>query len=270
MSPSVRFPLLRFRASLPLLSTHTATHCTCKCTCHRYTTQSASNSNGSANVHNSTTTDTTTSTTKLKIQKSSYNWTRFIPSPLKRMTGTGRKKNEHGQPDQHDEMHDQNNSVDDDSNTSSIEIDSSGLYKRHHTHLSDADRQQYKEAATPLTDELRHRIRVRGPMSIAEYMNECLTHPLHGYYSTKENILPSPSSSPSSSSSSSVRGDFITSPEISQVYGELLCIWYIAVWMQLGQPGRIQFIELGPVSIYATLHYIGDQHELLMICAFAV
>lgn len=129
----------------------------------------------------------------------------------------------------------------------SIQIDASGLYKTHHTHLTDAEREQYKEQPTPLTEALRQRIQVRGPMTIAQYMGECLTHPLYGYYSRKEHILPSPSAS-STATANSMRGDFITSPEVSQVYGELLCLWFILVWTQLGEPPRIQFIELGPVS----------------------
>lgn len=46
-------------------------------------------------------------------------------------------------------------------------------------------------------------------MSVAAYMRLCLTHPTHGYYTNPLNPV------------FGSRGDFITSPEISQVFGEV-------------------------------------------------
>ena len=61
---------------------------------------------------------------------------------------------------------------------------------------------------TKLEKLIKNRIQETGPISIAAYMSECLLHPELGYY-TQKNFLGS-------------RGDFITSPEISQMFGEIL------------------------------------------------
>ncbi len=84
----------------------------------------------------------------------------------------------------------------------------------------------------PLEAEIRRLIAIAGPMPIAHYMAACLTHPVHGYYMTRDPIGAS--------------GDFITAPEISQMFGELLGLWAAAVWRQMGSPKNIQLIELGP------------------------
>ena len=61
---------------------------------------------------------------------------------------------------------------------------------------------------TPLARILTARIAADGPMSLADYMAECLLHPRHGYYATRDPL--------------GVAGDFTTAPEISQMFGELL------------------------------------------------
>lgn len=85
--------------------------------------------------------------------------------------------------------------------------------------------------ATPLVGEFRQRILMRGPISVAEYMNVCLTHPLHGYYPTRDALGKS--------------GDFVTSPEISQTFGEMIGIWFVDTWHKLHKPKRIQLAEVG-------------------------
>ncbi|KAH7341536.1 S-adenosyl-L-methionine-dependent methyltransferase [Rhizoctonia solani] len=63
-------------------------------------------------------------------------------------------------------------------------------------------------------------------------MQMCLSHPIEGYYMKGEPI--------------GARGDFITSPEISQVFGELVGIWLVSQWLEHGQNRPIQIVELGP------------------------
>jgi NADH dehydrogenase [ubiquinone] 1 alpha subcomplex assembly factor 7 len=85
---------------------------------------------------------------------------------------------------------------------------------------------------TPLALKLKDRIRRGGPISVAEYMQACLQDPEHGYYVRQPAI--------------GRDGDFITAPEISQVFGELLGLWAAVVWQQMGSPPRLNLIELGP------------------------
>jgi NADH dehydrogenase [ubiquinone] 1 alpha subcomplex assembly factor 7 len=85
---------------------------------------------------------------------------------------------------------------------------------------------------SPLETEIRRLIRIAGPMPIAEYMRLCLTHPQHGYYIKHDPI--------------GAGGDFITAPEISQMFGELIGVWLATVWQQLGAPENVRVIELGP------------------------
>jgi NADH dehydrogenase [ubiquinone] 1 alpha subcomplex assembly factor 7 len=85
---------------------------------------------------------------------------------------------------------------------------------------------------SPLETEIRRLIRIAGPMPIAEYMRLCLTHPQHGYYIKHDPI--------------GAGGDFITAPEISQMFGELIGVWLATVWQQMGAPENIRLIELGP------------------------
>ena len=63
-------------------------------------------------------------------------------------------------------------------------------------------------------------------------MSLCLGHPELGYYRTRDPL--------------GQRGDFITAPEISQMFGELIGIWMASVWDQLGRPAKVRLVELGP------------------------
>lgn len=84
-----------------------------------------------------------------------------------------------------------------------------------------------------LTDLLLQTIKTTGPMSLSSFMRQCLTHPDFGYYTTRDPL-------------DSVTGDFITSPEISSMFGEMVGLWLYATWRSQGQPLRIRFIEFGP------------------------
>jgi NADH dehydrogenase [ubiquinone] 1 alpha subcomplex assembly factor 7 len=78
--------------------------------------------------------------------------------------------------------------------------------------------------------------KVTGPISLSAYMRQCLTSELGGYYT----------SSHGSDDQFGKKGDFITSPEISQVFGELVAIWFLSEMMaQVGRT-QVRFIELGP------------------------
>ena len=79
---------------------------------------------------------------------------------------------------------------------------------------------------------LRWEIRMQGPISVAQYMEMCLSHPLHGYYKKRDPF--------------GVGGDFITAPEISQVFGELIGLWAGTVWRLIGRPKKLGLVEFGP------------------------
>ncbi|KAF8604148.1 DUF185-domain-containing protein [Ceratobasidium sp. AG-I] len=85
---------------------------------------------------------------------------------------------------------------------------------------------------TPLQKIILGSIQARGPLSVAQYMQMCLSHPTEGYYMKGDPI--------------GARGDFITSPEISQVFGELVGIWLVSQWLEHGKGRPIRMIELGP------------------------
>src|SRR6202022_4114770 len=71
-----------------------------------------------------------------------------------------------------------------------------------------------------------------GPMPVSRYMELSLTHPQHGYYVSRDPL--------------GREGDFITAPEVSQMFGELLGLWAASVWKAIGSPPQLRLIELGP------------------------
>ena len=86
-----------------------------------------------------------------------------------------------------------------------------------------------------MCDVLKHiknRIDVEGPLSVSNYMAEALFNPKYGYYMTGDPL--------------GKEGDFVTAPEISQMFGELIGLWSATVWEAIGSPKRINFIEMGP------------------------
>ena len=70
---------------------------------------------------------------------------------------------------------------------------------------------------TALADLLARRIAQTGPITLAEYMADCLMHPDHGYYATRDPF--------------GAGGDFTTAPEISQIFGELLGLCLAQSWL---------------------------------------
>ncbi|NHF71673.1 class I SAM-dependent methyltransferase [Paracoccus xiamenensis] len=85
---------------------------------------------------------------------------------------------------------------------------------------------------TPLGRLIADEIRASGPMSLARYMELCLLHPRHGYYSTRDPF--------------GAAGDFTTAPEISQIYGELLGLFLAQAWLDQGAPTPFTLAEIGP------------------------
>ena len=85
---------------------------------------------------------------------------------------------------------------------------------------------------TALREILIRRISASGPMTIAEYMTECLLHPEHGYYTTQDPF--------------GAAGDFTTAPEISQMFGELVGLALAQAWLDQGCPSPFTLAEIGP------------------------
>ncbi|WP_291730774.1 SAM-dependent methyltransferase [Leisingera sp. F5] len=83
-----------------------------------------------------------------------------------------------------------------------------------------------------LADHLAARIQADGPMSVAAYMADCLLHPQYGYYTTRDPL--------------GAKGDFITAPEISQMFGELIGLALAQCWLDQGAPAPFTLAELGP------------------------
>jgi SAM-dependent MidA family methyltransferase len=83
-----------------------------------------------------------------------------------------------------------------------------------------------------LADILAARIREAGPISVADFMADCLLHPDHGYYTTRDPL--------------GTGGDFTTAPEISQMFGELIGLALAQSWLDQGRPRPFTLAELGP------------------------
>ncbi|MFQ5348502.1 MAG: class I SAM-dependent methyltransferase [Rhodothalassiaceae bacterium] len=85
---------------------------------------------------------------------------------------------------------------------------------------------------TPLESHLRRLIATEGPIPLSRYMAEVLQHPVHGYYRKGDPL--------------GTRGDFVTAPEISQMFGELIGLWLADRWDAMGRPAPVHLVELGP------------------------
>jgi len=85
---------------------------------------------------------------------------------------------------------------------------------------------------TPLAAQLKARIAANGPLTLAEYMADCLLDPRYGYYATRDPF--------------GAGGDFTTAPEISQMFGELLGLCLAQSWIDQGSPTPFVMAELGP------------------------
>jgi SAM-dependent MidA family methyltransferase len=86
--------------------------------------------------------------------------------------------------------------------------------------------------STPLADKIKALIRASGPISVTDYFALCLADPEHGYYRTREPF--------------GRHGDFITAPEISQLFGEMIGVFLVHAWQQHGTPQNVRLVEVGP------------------------
>ena len=84
---------------------------------------------------------------------------------------------------------------------------------------------------TPVEERLRRRIAQTGPISVADYMAACVGDP-DGYYARQEPF--------------GAAGDFVTAPEISQMFGEIVGAWLLDRWRADGAPDGVDLVELGP------------------------
>lgn len=88
------------------------------------------------------------------------------------------------------------------------------------------------DSKSPLEKHLISTMQLRGPISVSTFMKDALTNPAFGYYATQDPF--------------GKEGDFVTSPEISQLFAEIVGVWIQQMWEQLGKPSPFRLVELGP------------------------
>ena len=85
---------------------------------------------------------------------------------------------------------------------------------------------------THLEEKLISTIKADGPISVEQYMQNCLGDPEFGYYMGKDPF--------------GRGGDFVTAPEVSQMFGEAIGVWLATAWLMMGKPKKVNLVELGP------------------------
>jgi SAM-dependent MidA family methyltransferase len=86
---------------------------------------------------------------------------------------------------------------------------------------------------TPLAEKIKTIIRANGPISVTDYFALCLAHPEHGYYKTRDPF--------------GRGGDFVTAPEVSQLFGEMIGVFLVEAWQKHLRPRRaVRIAEIGP------------------------
>lgn len=110
---------------------------------------------------------------------------------------------------------------------------------------------------TELAELIAAEIAAQGPIPLDRYMDLALQHPRHGYYRQATPI--------------GRAGDFITAPEISQMFGEMIGLWCAMTWQKMGSPAAFTLLELGPGrgtlmqdALRATRH-VGGFHDALQL-----
>lgn len=98
----------------------------------------------------------------------------------------------------------------------------------------------------------------KGDVSLEAYMDMALQHPVYGYYRTRDPL--------------GRTGDFITAPEISQLFGEMIGVWCVQAWKEMGMPSSFALIEFGPghgtmmADIMRATAHVGGFHEAKKLC----
>ena len=87
-----------------------------------------------------------------------------------------------------------------------------------------------QDGRVTLKERLIRLIETGGPIPVSTYMQLCLHDTAQGYYATRPGI----------------GRDFITAPEISQVFGELIGLWLVHEWRAMGAPDEFRLVEIGP------------------------
>ena len=85
---------------------------------------------------------------------------------------------------------------------------------------------------TELARIIARQIEGNGPIPVSRFMAQALGHPELGYYATRDPL--------------GAEGDFVTAPEVSQMFGEIIGIWSLVVWQAMGRPASFTLAELGP------------------------
>ncbi len=86
--------------------------------------------------------------------------------------------------------------------------------------------------STALGEKIKAIIQANGPISITDFFSLCLADPEHGYYRTREPF--------------GRTGDFVTAPEVSQLFGEMIGVFIVHAWQRHGTPKGVRLIEIGP------------------------
>jgi len=89
-------------------------------------------------------------------------------------------------------------------------------------------RRQRPEEPASLAQSYARLIQNHGPISLLQFMGEANAH----YYNNRDPL--------------GGGGDFITAPEISQIFGELIGLWLTDIWIRAGRPNPVHYVELGP------------------------
>ncbi|WP_320198504.1 class I SAM-dependent methyltransferase [Agrobacterium sp. rho-13.3] len=86
--------------------------------------------------------------------------------------------------------------------------------------------------STPLARRIKSLIRLNGPLSVTDFFSLCLADPEHGYYKTRQPF--------------GRTGDFVTAPEVSQLFGEMIGVFIVHAWQRHGTPANARLVEIGP------------------------